>query len=80
MYVSVNVGSTVVGAFHSTTSRAFIRCIRAVSPGCKPTIKKGYHPHRVVAKKCCRETARQQTNRVGSYEKITYLKPGDFRL
>ncbi len=78
MYRTVLVGSTVVGAFH--TVKGAMKCISQLAPGCRARIKKGYHPRRVVPQKRNNIEARQRTNQVGYYEKITYLKPGEFKL
>lgn len=72
MSVFVTVGRTVVGSF--ANQRDAMKCIRMIAPGCKPQIKKGYHPQQAVAKMRNSNEARQQTNRV------VYLRPGEFKL
>ena len=77
-YKFVQVGSTVVGAFKSDAG--IVRCINRIAVGSNPKIKKGYKPVRPVTQMRNKSEARQQTNRVGNYERIRYLKPGDFTL
>jgi len=80
MFNYVEVGGVVVGAFKYPTEKA--RIINALAPGCRPKIKKGYTPPKrsVTQSKRNRIEARQQKPRVGNYERVTYLKPGEFKL
>ncbi len=78
MYRTVLVGSTVVGCFHTLTGA--IKCVAQIAPGCRARIKKGYHPRRVVAQKRNNIEARQRVNQIGDYQKVVYLRPGEFKL
>jgi len=90
MFTYVIVGKTVVGAFADYTAAA--ACLQQLAPGTKARIKKGHRPSRPAPKLLNRlgvsDKGQQMfyNSRVRAitqphkYNKITYLKDGDFKL
>lgn len=81
MFRYITVGGVVVGAYRYPVEKT--RILRAIAPGCKPRIKKGYSPPRKApqSNRTKRgEEVRQQKPQIGNYEKIVFLKPGEFKL
>ena len=79
MSVYIAVGKHIVGVF--ADSRAALKIVRRIAPGCKPEIKKCRHTGgtNVAAKYCSNET--RQFVKCTTYKRYPrMLKAGEFTL